>query len=287
MLTFKEFLSEGGNIKIGEHQAGVIDVTSRTRQSAVDDISNGLHELHKSFHKAHGEHLFGDDARALRTGTAYSGSTSHLMDTSIPHEELTKHKKSFGDVDVKVPREHMDKLYTHLQPGLKFGKYTVLGVSKSGGEHHLLAKHENGQNHQFDFEPSTYEKGEPSHFDRLSHSSNWDDVKSGFKGFHHKVLMNAVGGDTHKFSILHGIGKREGDADWEKDPHKMSKRLFGPKATGEAVQSFKSLTSAIKKHVPRERHQAILDKFKTSAATNKGVDSAAAIAHLQNELGLK
>lgn len=287
MLTFKEFIAEGGNIKIGTHEAGVINVTPQTRQSAADDISNGLHGLHKSFHQAHGEHLFGDNAKALRTGSAYSGSTSHLMDPSISPEDLTKHKKSFGDVDVKVPREHMDKLYTHLQPGFKFGKYTVLGVSRGGGEHHLLAKHENGQNHQFDFEPSTYEKGEPSHFDRLSHSSNWEDVKSGIKGFHHKALMNAAGGDTHKFSILYGVGKREGEADWEKDPDKMAKRLLGPKATGEAVQSFKSLTAAIKKHVPRERHQAILDKFKSATTSKKGIDSAAAIAHLQNELGLK
>ena len=287
MLTFKEFIAEGGNIKIGHHEAGVIDVSPKTRQSAADDISNGLHELHKSFHKAHNEHLFGTDAKALKTGSAYSGSTSHLMDSSIPHEDLIKHKKSFGDVDVKVPREHMDKLHAHLQPGLKFGKYTVLGVNKGGGEHHLLAKHENGQNHQFDFEPSTYEKDEPSRFDRLSHSSNWEDVKSGFKGYHHKILLNAIGGNKHKFSTLYGVGKREGEPDWERDQGKMANRLFGSKATSDTVQSFKSLTAAIKKHVPGANHQAIFDKFKTSSTTNKGVDSAAAISHLQTELGLK
>lgn len=286
MLTFKQFLAEGGNVKIGQHEANVVDVTPKTRQQVAGDIRDSLSDLHNKFYKQHKEHLFGKGARALSTGTAFSGSTSHLMDMAIPHDELVKHKKSFGDIDVKVDRQHLPKLQDMLQPGTSFGKYTVVGSKGSGGEHHVLVKHASGPTHQIDFEGTTYQNNEPSRFDQLSHSSHWDDVTSGFKGYHHKILLNAIGGDKHKFSIMYGLGNREGDASWETEPKNIATKLFGPKASEGDVQSFKSLVSGIQKYIPKNRHQNIVDKFRGDVAKKKDIDSSAAVSHLTKQLGI-
>ena len=251
------------------------------------DIHDMLSSLHDSFHKETGHHLFGKNKKALNTGSTYSGSTKHLMNNNISHEEFQKHKSKVGDLDVKVPEEHHSELHSHLQPGRRFGRYTVLGVKRSGSEHHALMRHDNGQIHQVDFEKSHYENNEPSKFDQFSHSSDWNDTKHGIKGAHHKVLINAIGGDKHKFSGTYGLGHREGDPKWERDTHKISHALFGPNANESHLHSFHGLVHNIKHHIPPERHQEIYDKFKSASSKLKGIDSSNALNHMKKELNVK
>lgn len=289
MLSFKNFLNlfEGGNVKIGDVSANDLNVTTKNREHHQKDIHGMLSDLHDSFYKDQGEHLFGKGKKALNNHSVYSGSTKHLMGNEISHDEFSKHKPSVGDIDVKVPKEHMDKLHQHLQPGKRFGNYTVVGVKKGGGEHHALMKHDNGSVHQVDFEGVNYEHGEPSKFDHFAHSSDWEDTKKGIKGAHHKQLLNAIGTDKHKFSILHGLSKREGEPDWEKDTHKITHKLFGKNANESHVHSFHGLTNLIKNHIPAEHHQAIYNKFKTDVAKNKKVNSGPALEHLKKHLNVK
>lgn len=289
MRTFKEYLTEGGNITVGSKKAQPIKVEKGSRSAVALDIKTSLHALHKSFFKEHGLHLFGKDAKALAKGSAYSGGTSSLMSTGISDDDYAKHKPETSDVDVQVPAEHMAHLHTHLKPGAKFGRYRVVGVKKIGGEHHALMQHSNGQIHQFDFEGVKYSRNEPSAFDRFSHSADWADTQKGIKGMHHKVLMNAIGGEKHKFSARYGIGNRAGEPEWDNDIKSMSKKYFGDKADHRQMGSFQGLASLIKQHVPAEHHKAIFDKFSKDVTTQQKDPEVnkAAIKHLKRALNIK
>lgn len=291
MLTFRSYiqLNEGGNVKLSTGEtAKPIKVTAKNRPQIQKDTHEMLHALHQSFHGEHKAHLFGKDAKALHTGSAYSGSTKNLMDKNISHAEFAKHKKESGDVDVKVPHEHMENLHKHLTPGRKFGKYTVVGVKKSA-EHHAIMRHDSGEHHQVDFEKSTYHKDEPSHFDKFAHSADWNDTKHGIKGVHHKQLINAAGTEHHKFSIMKGLASRtEKDPHWESDTKKITHKLFGPKADEKHLHSFHGVTHLIKQHVPKSEHQKIYDKFKSDVTkSNKHIDNGPALKHLKKELDTK
>lgn len=288
MKSFKAFLAEGGNVKIGELAAGPINVTKKNRAHVSTDIHQMLSAVHDSFHKEHGVHLFGPKKEALHNGSIYSGSTEHLMNHGISHEEFAKHKPKVGDVDVKVPSEHYDKVHDHMQPGKKFGKYTVLGTKKSGSESHALMQHESGDIHQVDFEKSEYHKGQPAKYEHFAHSGDWSDTKAGIKGVHHKFLVNASGGETHKFSVAKGLKTRDTapSEDGIKDTHKITKTLFGKDADEKKLHSFQGVADLIKKHKSVDEHHAIFNKFVSSTKAKPGMDHEPAIKHLAKTLGI-
>jgi hypothetical protein len=294
MITFKTFIAEGGNVKVktaeGEVSAAPFKIKDRAAQS--QDVHDALTSIHNSFHASTGKDLFGKGAKALLTGSAYSGSTKQFMNkdkSPISDEEFKKHKPTVGDVDVQVPKEHKEALATHFKPGDRHGKYTVVGTKKSGNETHVVMRHDNGEHHQFDFEHVNYEHDEPTKAEQFLHSSSWEDAKKGIKGAHHKILLNAAASVSgHKFSITHGLRSRTNvDDPGVTAPKEVSTKLFGPKADHEKVNSFVGLADSIKKHIPAEHHQEIYNKFKGAMAGNKNVDSTNAIAHLKSTLGTK
>lgn len=298
MISFKNFLllNEGGNIKVKDSNGNSVSpepikITPSTRSSISQQVRTMLDHIHDSFREEHGKHLFGANKKALNTGTAYSGSTTHLMNPRVSDEDFAKAKPSVGDIDVKIPAEHFDDLHSHLAPGRRFGEYTVVGHNKTGGELHTVMRHEpTGTHVQIDFEKSTYKDHEPSEFDQLAHSSDWRDTQAGIKGAHARQLLNAVGTNQHKFSILYGLHSRDPNREkepWEKNPKEMAKTLFGEGADQTKLGSVHGLTELIKKHIPEERHQAIYDKFKADIAKNKGIDNTPVLTHLKTHLVVK
>lgn len=262
MKTFREYLQEGGAIK-GAAGESADPISTKDREKVVHDIGSSLVDLHNSFHASTGKHLYGKDVKAVQTGSAFSGSSAHLVNSKISDEELHKHKPAMGDIDTQVPKEHLAALHKHLTIGKKFGKYTVAGVKKHGNEVSILAKHENGQHHQIDFEGVDYDKDEPTKGEQFSHNSAWEDVKHGIKGVSHKQLLNAAGGEHHKFSVTHGLVPRTDDkkapaVHGTKDPKEISKTLFGHSRN---IESFDDVAKGIAKHVDPKHHQAIIDKF--------------------------
>lgn len=290
MKTFKQYLtslSEGGAIKIGDTKAEPI--STKNRKATSEDVHRMLSDLHDSFHAATGKHLFGADKKALKTGSAYSGSSAHLNNKDISDEEFHKTKPTMGDVDSQVPKEHMKDLHSHLQAGKNFGKYTVVGTKKHGAEVSALMRHDNGEHHQIDFEGVDYHKEEPTKFESFAHSSPWEDNKAGIKGAAHKIIISAAGGDHHKFSITHGLRSRTDEKDpGVKDPEGISKSLFGEGADHSKIHSFHGVTDLIKKHIPLDQHQAITDKFRSGIEQRGKSDSSEkAMAHLTKNLGTK
>jgi hypothetical protein len=284
-ISFRHFLYEGGNIKIGDVSAAPFKVTDRARQTS--DIHDALGAIHDSFRAATGNHLFGKGKKALSTGSAFSGSTRDFFNKGITDNEYVKHKSTVGDVDVQVPKEHKDAIAQHLTPGSRFGRYTVVGVKKHGTEASAVMRHDNGEHHQFDFEGVHYGGDEPTKDEQFLHSSHWDDAKKGIKGVHHKMLINAAGGSENKFSITHGLRSRTDVNDpGVTAPESVSKKLFGADADHTKINSFVGVSDLIKKHIPKERHQEIYDKFKSGLKAAKG-DHGPALAHLRTTLGVK
>jgi len=280
MLRFRSFITEGGNIG----DSAPFHVNAKNRESRQKDIHSALSAVHDAFHKEHGEHLFGKDKEQLHNKKAYTGSSHDLMNNKISHSEFAKHKPMVGDVDVQVSKEHKDKLASHLTPGKRYGKYTVAASKKHGNEISAVMKHDNGEHHQVDFQ-GVHNPGSES--SRFLHSSNWEDTKSGIKGAHHKILLNAVGGDKHKFSITHGLRSRTDDKDpGHQHPDHVSKKLFGDKADHSKIHSFKGVTHLIKNHTPKDQHQGIYNKFKSSVERDKRFDNKAALSHMRKHLGV-
>lgn len=279
MKTFISYIAEGGNIKVGDHEAAPFKVTAANRDSRVNDIHDSMRELNKSFHAEHGHDLFhGGKAH-------YGGSSMQLMDKNIPSAEFAKHKPTVGDVDVHVPHEHGDKLHAHLKTGARFGKYTVAGTKKHGIDVSAVMQHDNGELHQIDFIKGKHGRAEQS----FLHSSHWDDVKRGVKGSHHKLLLNVAAGDTHKFSISGGLKSRTDEDDKGlQHPEKISKKLFGKDADHEKIHSFHGLSELIRDHIPASKHQDIYDRFKASTdRAGRDTDHTKAIAHLKKTLNAK
>lgn len=288
MLNFKRFILEGGNIKVGpkgqETSAAPFRVTAKDRARRRADVHGALSSIHDEFHKTHGEHLFGEKKQLLKTGHAFTGSTSDFMGKAVKHADFAKHKPSVGDVDVQVTKDHKDKLAAVLTPGKRHGKYTVVGTKKHGNEISAVMKHDNGEHHQFDFQ-GVHKPG--SEAERFLHSSNWGDTQKGIKGAHHKILLNAVGGDTHKFSITHGLRSRTNDEDeGVAHPHDVTRGLFGGTADHNDIHSFHGVTNLIKKHKSKAEQRAIYTKFKDSVSKMKNLDSGPALAHMRKHLGI-
>lgn len=285
MITLKDLLVEGGNVKVGDAEASPFPVSAENRDERRKDIHHAMKAIHDSFHKEHGEHLFGKDHATLKSGHAYTGSTHDLMNGKIPHHEFAKHKPHVGDVDVQVTQDHKNKLESTLKKGAKFGNYTVAGTKKHGNEISAVMKHKNGEHHQFDFQ-GVHNPGSES--ERFLHSSNWEDTKAGIKGAHHKILLNAVGGDSHKFSITHGVRSRTDDKDpGVTHPNEVAHKLFGTGADTHHIHSFQGVTELIKKHKTPEEHHAIYNKFKDSVKKLKHLDSKNALNHMKKTLNIK
>jgi hypothetical protein len=285
---FLQYIAEGGNVKLEGVSADPIVMTKENRNPLTTDVTGFLHGLNNEHKLHHGAHLFGPNSSAISSGDAFSGSTHHLFDKNINDEEFAHYKPIVGDLDVKVPKEHLKTLAQHLQPGKTFGKYTVVGHKKSSDGYNALLKHENGQVHQMDFEGADYNQDKPLEFDKFAHSSNWQDVKSGIKGAHHKILLNAIGTDKHKFSVLHGLGSREGDnPNWIKNKKTISSTLFGETAPVENLNSFHGVVQNIKHHIDPQKHQEIYDKYKDSVKKMKGLNSEASLAHMRQHLNVK
>jgi len=113
-------------------------------------------------------------------------------------------------------------------------------------------------------------------------------MKSGIKGFHHKVLLHTAGGAKYKYSTTHGLRSKEHPTDTgSKDPKVITHTLFGKGADHTKIHSFKGVTSLIKRHIPASEHQGIYDRFKGIQKTKPDMDHSHAFKHLRDNLNVK
>lgn len=301
VLDFKSFITEGGNLKVGEVSAEPMMLgTKHNRSQRQGDIHDFLHSLNNAHISETGHHLFGPKGEAVDDRSAFAGSSRAFMDPSISDEEHNRYKKKVGDVDVMVPEQHSESLSGLLKPGQRYGNYTIVGSKKAGSQNLVLAKHKDGQVQQFDMEPSTYEGNRPSQWNQFSHSSEWNDVKSGLKGAMHKLMLAAMTsangrfgitrtkkGDiegfmpSHRFSVDRGmregytqIGEEEGkpihrelkpeESQYTTDVPTIYSQMFNRKPSRQDIHEFGSyqgLTKHMKQYLSPEQRSRVIDKF--------------------------
>lgn len=211
---------------------------------------------------------------------APSGSTQNLMDGDIPYDEFCQFKPEMGDLDVMVRSSIKRQLISALIPGTQLGAYTIVGGKSHGRERSLVLRSKyHGCHHQLDlvFVDDPFSKDEA-----FLHSSPWSDWKLGIKGVHHKLLLNACGGEDWKFSITHGIRSRhEPDDPGCKNATIVNYLLFGINTPSDNVLSFQGVVDSIVRfYVSKEQRDTIVTKFLDSCKKIKGVDHSPAIEYL-------
>lgn len=133
----------------------------------------------------------------IESGYAFNGSSEHLFNKNITNEEFVKYKLKIGDIDITVDREKNKNLFNllcdlegkQLTPSIKYigqNKMYCFGQINAVFEFKM---EERTTFVQVDFEFVDYVNDRPSEFSKFSHSANWEDIKLGFKGFHHKFLL--------------------------------------------------------------------------------------------------
>lgn len=212
MLSFKEykqnnsFLSEGGNVIIGDVAAKRIDLSKYERENVVRTIEKGLKSINAAFEKFSGFPLW---SKELLASLDYlSGSAKHFFDVQkIGTEKFVQHKSSVGDIDTMIDgaaapilKEFLDK----TRPGSLFGTLEYVGYKSSGDQYISLwlAKELDDLPVQIDLELVDYAGGVPTEWSQFSHSSAWDDMEMGIKGAAHKLLYRSITAKSQREAIV-------------------------------------------------------------------------------------
>lgn len=199
----QQVIQEGGNVKIetksGESiLADRIDLNLISRTELSKKLLAFFHKLNQLFQKKFQTKIW-PNSSVLDNGHAFNGSSEHFFNVAISDEEFKKHKSKVGDIDITVPEDKKEMLHELLQEleGKQITAFTKFVGSKQDtvGEGHQinsLVNVDNKLNVQIDFEFSSYEQDAPSKFAKFSHSSDWEDIKAGFKGVLHKYLIQTI-----------------------------------------------------------------------------------------------
>ncbi len=201
LKVFSNWLSEGGNVKIGNIQATPIDMTKIERKSFVKELINNLLILNKTFEKEYGFKIW-DDEKYLTSGKAFSGSSEHFINLDITDEEYAKYKKKTGDIDIQLSDQLEKQLHEFFKKYKKFGTMEYIGQSQSAvGQISALFNFKNYKDlkPQVDFEfVSVDDSGKPTPFSHWSRSSAWKDIEQGIKGVAHKFSISCL---DHAFTF--------------------------------------------------------------------------------------
>ena len=199
----RQKLNEGGNVKIetksGESVlADRIDLTVVSRMELSKKLLLFFHKLNELFEQKFNIKIW-TNPYILDNGQAFNGSSEHFFNAAISDKEFKQYKTKVGDIDITVPEDRKEMLHQLLQEleGKKLTSSARFVGSKQDtvGEGHQinsLVNIDNKLNVQIDFEFSSYDEEVPSKFAKFSHSSDWEDIKAGFKGVLHKYLLQSI-----------------------------------------------------------------------------------------------
>ena len=200
-FTLDGIITEGGNASVDGIRADRINLDVFSRKSVTSALLTMFKGLDSAFSRQYQKRLW--ESNLLDTNEAFNGSSRFFFDKNIPDDEYKEYKSETGDIDITVDKTKMKNLM-NLLVSLK-GRDIVngcklLGTSKdtiqseSSQIHGIfeLSLDDGKLNIQVDFEGSDYIDGKPTIFAKFSHSSNWDDIKNGYKGVAHKFLLRAL-----------------------------------------------------------------------------------------------
>lgn len=201
-------INEGGNAiavsKTGKQtKAEKIPIKKIGRKNFYNQVVKLFKQMNKDYRKMFGTDLWTDES-IIENGFVFNGSTSFIMDPTIPDEEVVKYKETAGDLDIVVPEYTKENIFNYLQS--KDQEEIIKGVRYMGSNKPTLSSI-GGQINcvfvfdfdglkvpaQVDFEFLPFsETGIPTEWAKFSHSSSFDDCKAGIKAVHHKYLLRSI-----------------------------------------------------------------------------------------------
>ena len=199
--TFSPFIIiEGGNASVGNIRANKTDMKMFGREYFKNTLLSIFKKLDELYFKSYKEHLF---INFNNFEEFVTGSSKFIFDKSISDEEFIKYKPFVGDVDISIDRKKIKNLLELLnnnENALIIKDVIFVGSTKDNIKSEesqinslfKISKNKHITNLQIDFEGSEYKDNKPSQFSKFSHSSNWEDIKDGFKGVCHKFLLRAL-----------------------------------------------------------------------------------------------
>lgn len=215
MLEFKKWLLQmGGNVQFGDVSADRIRMNDFNRKKVVSEISKGLKAVSDRFQDKHGIPLWRDEL--FKTNEFLSGSSLHLFNLKdISDEEFKKHKATVGDIDTQVDGEmksQIDSFLKSISIGEKIGNIIFQGSKPSGDQFITLWNIPSlGLNVQVDLELVGYSNGKPTPWSTFSHSSAWEDIKSGVKGVFQKYILRSLNSRSAKDVLIQAKTSRGKD----------------------------------------------------------------------------
>lgn len=161
-------------------------------------LFNTLNEL---FYKEYKRKLWKPED--LSNAIVFNGSSSFVMNSQYPEDEILKHKPLVGDIDITIPDYELKPMFLLLRKyeNQRFGKFTYKGTYRQNenaiGDQILTIfrfylNADTAINCQIDFEGVDFAGGSPTEFARFGHSSSFEDAKENIKALHHKFLIQAV-----------------------------------------------------------------------------------------------
>ena len=210
----------GGNVtamnkRTGETvRAQKIMVKDIGRREFMDKFVEIFKKMNSDFKKRFKRPIWVDE-KILTSGFVFNGSTSFIMDPTLSDEEVMAAKPSAGDIDITVPEELKEDLWTYLDsiegkdiiPGCTYWGSNKPTMSSIGEQINsvIVVDFPNGQRAyaQVDFEFLPFEDNRPTEWAKFSHSSSFADAKESIKAVNHKYLIRAlVGGASIRDDII-------------------------------------------------------------------------------------
>ena len=188
--------------------------SDKARKNFISDTKEMLHALNQKFSEEYGILLWPNLDSYISDLLIFGGSTEHIFDLSISTEDFLLHKGTFGDLDIYIPNAN-DRgflLMTMLEKsrGVSLGKFKIIGnksypTKDLANSRAIITLLQYGALNskptiQFDFMPQPIpveDEDEDTSSNlkawvKLSHSSDWNDVKQSLKGVFHKYLLQSL-----------------------------------------------------------------------------------------------
>lgn len=287
MLSFKQFLLEGGNVQIGDQEAERIDLNKIDRDKIIVKIEKVLDSINGSFKAQFNVPIWSSEL--FRSKKFLSGSAFHFFDKGIATAEFKQYKNTVGDIDTQVSLDLMKDAAVFLDAniGKAFGGATLIGYKKSAGQYITLFGFADPKiNIQIDLEFVDFLNGEPTEWSQFSHSSSWNDIKAGVKGVFHKYMLRAltskttrdivilsgkketpktVKSNTLAFSVQHGLREKIAPVmDGTTQRHIDGLPVFKEIATSESnyIKDLAVIFEVLFDRVPTQQELKMMDSFK-------------------------
>lgn len=280
-ISFATFVSEGGNVKIGDVEATRINLKEVDRKDIVRMLDRSLSAINLHYKRINGHPLWTKEL--FKSKAFLSGSSLHFFDKTIPDNVFRDKKPTVGDIDTQIDVALSAEVKKWLDSisGIKLGYLSFVGYKSSAGQYITLWTIDKyNLNIQIDLEMVEYKDSKPTDWASFSHSSSWADIQASVKGVFHKYILRALTSKSlreitvlkgkketptkvmtgdHSFSVALGLRKKLAPTEvpgvykeletknskYDTDLNSIFETLFGKKPSSADLKEFSSFVGTL------------------------------------------